>query len=101
MSKSGRDFRYQRVNFDDDDDSDDLERELGPSSAGSGQSEAKSLRGCVSVTMILATVAAMACVVIYSEVIFPGENGEFLFITAMPGWFFLQKVLGKSEPINA
>ena len=72
MSKSGgRDFRYQRVNFDDD-DSDDLERELGPSSANQGKTCARTLRGCFIVTMILATAGAMACVVIYSEIIFPG-----------------------------
>ena len=72
MSKSGGDFRYQRVNF--DDDSDDMERELGPSSAGANKTLARSMRGCFIVSMVLATAGAMLCVVIYSEVIFPGRK---------------------------
>ena len=66
------DFRYQPVNFEDDDEDESeqqLARELGPSN--DSQTCIKLARAFFIIFMVLATAAALATVIFYGSVIFP------------------------------
>eukprot|EP00095_Tigriopus_kingsejongensis_P007216 maker-scaffold1268_size51707-snap-gene-0.16 protein:Tk07216 transcript:maker-scaffold1268_size51707-snap-gene-0.16-mRNA-1 annotation:"chromosome condensation and segregation smc atpase" len=70
-----KEFRYQRINFDDDDDDNtDLARALGATSSDSSVSCARLLRGCCIISTILATVALIATTILYGSVIFPNTT---------------------------
>ncbi|XP_059087547.1 uncharacterized protein LOC131883951 isoform X1 [Tigriopus californicus] len=68
-----KEFRYQRINFDDDDDEDnsDLARALGPSPGAQRATCAQCVRGFCIVTTILATTAFIATAILFGSAIFP------------------------------
>ena len=66
---SASNFKYQPVNFDSDDEDSELARELGPSLGARRSACARTLRGVCILSMVMATAAAIAAVVIYSTMV--------------------------------
>lgn len=76
MVHSNRNFKYHPVGFDDDDDEDDLARELGPPGRPSSSKRCASfLRGFIIVSVILALAGAITAAVLYKSVIFGSGPG--------------------------
>ena len=75
---SASNFKYQPVNFEDDDDDDELARELGPSLGSRRSSCARTLRGICILSMVLATAAAIAAVVLYSTMVTPPGRRDYV-----------------------
>lgn len=74
-----KEFRYQRINFDDDDDEDnsDLARALGPSPGAQRATCAQCVRGFCIVSTILATTAFIATAALFGSVILPSGTKIF------------------------
>ena len=87
MGRRQREFKYSRVNFDDEDsDNENLARELGPPRPAGGGC-AKTLRGFCIITTILGTVAVITTVALYGSILFPGtdETGVGGNVTVVDG----------------